>query len=410
MIREHLSESRTRVAVVSPFLDKRHGTERCVAEQIDRLADDYEIHLYSNRVEDVDLTRIVWHRVPALPGPHLFAYCWWVIANHMWRWRDQLRGLAPAMVYSPGINCLDADVISVHIVFSEFFRLARRSLRLRANPLRSWPRLLHRRIYYRLVIGLEHLVYGSNKSLLAVVSSKVARDLRRYGWAPSQLPVMVPGIDAQRFSVQTRASLRGRARQALGLKEGDFCLLLVGNDWKKKGLPCILEALGRLKAPVRLLVVGRDTIDPYRSAIARLHLEERVAFLPPRADIEFCYAAADLYVGPSLEDAFAMPPLEAMACGVASIVSSRAGISEIITDGTDGFILDDPDDSSKLADLIALLYNDEGLRERIGAAASRTAQQFTWDHNAEQLSQLFQDVLRQKSRDRATVPAEHPVR
>src|SRR5690348_152197 len=98
-----------RIAVVSRFIDKRHGTERRVAESVQRLASDYEIHLYSNRVEDVELSKITWHRIPALPGPHLFGYLWWLLANHIWRWRDRrFRGLAPALVYSPGINCLDA--------------------------------------------------------------------------------------------------------------------------------------------------------------------------------------------------------------------------------------------------------------------------------------------------------------
>ena len=67
---------RPRVAVLSPFVDKRHGTERCLAEQIERLAGTFDIHLYSSRVEDVDLAGITWHRVPALTGPHLFAYIW----------------------------------------------------------------------------------------------------------------------------------------------------------------------------------------------------------------------------------------------------------------------------------------------------------------------------------------------
>src|SRR6266567_4761624 len=235
------------IAVVSPFLDKRHGTERCVAEGIERLADVYEIHLYSTAVQDVDLSKIIWHRIPALPGPHLFAYCWWLLANHLWRWWDRrFRGLAPALVYSPGINCFDADVISVHIVFAEFYHQMRRALDFRANPPRSWPRLLHRRIYYRLAILLERRVYGGKRALLTPVSAKVARDLKRYGKAPSQLPVILHGVDALRFSAENRARLRGPARQALGLKESDFGLLLVGNDWKKKGLPCLLEALAKL--------------------------------------------------------------------------------------------------------------------------------------------------------------------
>ena len=115
------SPDKIRIAVVSPFLDKQHGTERSMAEQVERLALNYEVHLYSHRVEDIDLSRIVWHRVPALPGPHIFAYVWWFAANHFQRWLDsQFGGLKCDLLYSPGINCMDADLISVHIVFAEF--------------------------------------------------------------------------------------------------------------------------------------------------------------------------------------------------------------------------------------------------------------------------------------------------
>jgi UDP-glucose:(heptosyl)LPS alpha-1,3-glucosyltransferase len=132
--------------------------------------------------------------------------------------------------------------------------------------------------------------------------------------------------------------------------------------------------------------------------------------LPSVPEIEWHYAAADLYVGPSIEDSFAMPPLEAMACGIPSIVSSQAGVSEVITDGVDGFILDNPTDSNKLANLIALVYSNKDLRRRIGKAAAETARQYTWDRNAEQLCRVFQDVLRQKECPRAAVASEEPLR
>ena len=172
----------------------------------------------------------------------------------------------------------------------------------------------------------------------------------------------------------------------------------MGNDWKNKGLPCLLEAVAKLAQPcARLLVVGRDNVEPYRGALTRLHLEDRVTFLPLRPDVEFYYAAADIYTGPSLEDAFALPPFEAMACGVPSIVSRQAGVSEIITHGVDGFVLEDPRDSDKLAELIALLYNDPGLRQRIGEAAATTAQQYTWDRNAEELRAIIDETLRTRN-------------
>ena len=134
--------SSVRIAIVSPFIDKRHGTERRIAEWITRLPREYEIHIYSQRVEDVDLTRMRWHRIPQIPGPHLINFLWWLFANHAWRWWDaHASGLRPDLVYTAGTNCWDADLISIHIVFAEFVRMSEHELRFRGSPLRFWPRL-----------------------------------------------------------------------------------------------------------------------------------------------------------------------------------------------------------------------------------------------------------------------------
>ncbi len=139
-VRGTLNESagtrRLRIAVVSPFVDKKHGTERIVAEFLTRLSSEFEFHLYSQRVEDLELGRIVWHRVPTLPAPHLLAYLWWFAANQIQRWRDtRIRGLSFDLVYSPGINCLDVDAITVHAVFARMRERLRDELRLDNNRL-----------------------------------------------------------------------------------------------------------------------------------------------------------------------------------------------------------------------------------------------------------------------------------
>src|SRR5882762_4905526 len=129
---------RPRIAVVSPFIDKCHGTERRVAEWVSRLTGDYEFHVYSERVNDLDLSKIVWHRVHGIPGPHLIKYLWWFAANHLQRWWDRrFRGLRADLVYSPGINCMDAGAISVHIVFAEFYRQINRNCASASTPSRS---------------------------------------------------------------------------------------------------------------------------------------------------------------------------------------------------------------------------------------------------------------------------------
>ena len=383
---------RRRIAVVSPFIDKRHGTERSVAECVSRLADAYEFHVYSNRVEDIDLERIVWHRIPALPGPHLFAYLWWFAANHFWRWRDaHFRGLSLDAVYSPGINCLDADAISVHIVFARFRAWVKDELQLRRNPVRVWPQLIHRRLYYRLIAAIEGTVYKRPSLPLAAVSAKVASDLGRYYGRTDGVTIVYAGLDFERFSPERRAALRESARNAFGLRAADFALLLIGNDWKNKGLPCLLEAVAQAADPrLRILVVGRDNAAPFTAAITRYGLDGSVSFLPPRPDVEFFYAAADAYVGPSLDDAFALPPAESMACGLPAITSRNTGCAEIITHGRDGFVLEDPTDAATLAQMICRLLNDPALCQSVGAAGAETALQYTWERNAQQMQELFE--------------------
>lgn len=390
-----------RLAVISPFIDKRHGTERRVAEWISRLDEDFEIHVYSQRVEDVDLEKITVHRIPKIPGPHLANFLWWFGANHLWRWWDRrFRGLNPDLVYTPGTNCLDADAVSVHIVFAEFYRQVEPELRFRSNSIWFWPRLLHRRLYYRLVMFLERKIYSNPRVSLIPIARKTAADLQRLYGRNDNLPVVYLGLDHAKFNPEVRQRLRSEVRKQLGLGDGRFVLLLIGNDWRLKGLPALLDALQKLRdLPVCLLVAGKDDLLPYKKRLRESGLEERVRFLPSRPDVESYYAAADAYVGPSLEDAFAQPAAEAMACGLPVIISITMGASEIMHDGVDGLILRDPTNVEDLAAKIRLLWTDAALRSRLGAQATQTAQQYTWDRNGKEMRAILQEVLRSKAAD-----------
>jgi glycosyltransferase involved in cell wall biosynthesis len=391
-------QRKPRLTVVSPFLDKRHGTETCIAEQLERLAGDYEIHLYSERVEDVALSRIHWHRVPALPGPHLTAYLWWFAANSILRRRHGKRpGVMPELIYSAGINCLDADVISVHIVFAKFHQQVKKKLRLLSNPIASWPVLIHRRLYYRLIRTLERCVYSRPDVCLVTISHKAAEDLNRFYKRKENVRVVYYGCDPKRFCPQRRSELRETARHELGLRENEFAVLLIGNDWKNKGLTCLLEAVSRLaNTAIRVLVVGTDDATPFRGLLELHNLAARVQFLPPRADVEYYYAAADLYAGPSLEDAFALPPLEAMACGLPVIASRKAGVSEVIHHGEDGLILENPEDAQTLAEWIGRLTEDLDFRSNLGANAVLTARKYTWESNAAGMKEVIEQVRQSK--------------
>jgi UDP-glucose:(heptosyl)LPS alpha-1,3-glucosyltransferase len=393
-----------RIAVVSPFIDKRHGTERRIAEWIARLPEEYEIHIYSQRVEDVDLTRMHWHRIPRVPGPHLLNFLWWLAANHIWRcWDAHLRGLRHDLVYTAGTNCWDADLISVHIVFAEFVRQTASGLQLWGNPVLFWPRLIHRRLYYRLIMFLERRMYTNPRAGLILIAKKTAEDLKRHYSIDRPLPVVYIGLDHEIFNRDLRLRNRQGSRKQLGVKENAFVLLLVGNDWKKKGLVTLVEALALLRElSLTLLVAGKDDAAPYQTRIRELGIEGRVIFCPSRSDVHWYYAAADAYVGPSLEDTFAQPPAEAMACSLPVITTATNGTAEIMTDGGDGLILEDPHDVAGLAALIRTLYENSDLRERVAAQAARTASQYTWDRNGVEMRTIFADALERKK----TTPPE----
>jgi glycosyltransferase involved in cell wall biosynthesis len=402
-----------RLAVVSPFLDRRHGTERCIVEQLERFATHSgdEIHLYSQRVEDLTGVvrhpdalksgRILWHKVPAIGGPHLFAYTWWFFANQAQRWWDsRSKGRKFDLVYSPGINALDADAIAVHIVFHELYLQVRAQLRFRNMPLASWPRLFHRKLYYRLMMALERRIYGRGAGSLTGVSGMVASRLAKH-FERTDVVVIRNGVDTGRFSPDLRQARRTFVREQFSLSPADFCILLIGNDWKTKGLDTLLSALALCRElPLKLLVVGADDRDAYGPAIRACGVADRVCFLDSSADVLQFYSAADVYAGPSLEDAYGLPILEAMACGLPVIASPRAGVSEIITHGKDGMILREAQDARDLARTLRILRGDPELCRQMGAEACKTAREQTWDRNAEEAWKFLSEAAARKERSK----------
>jgi len=171
-------------------------------------------------------------------------------------------------------------------------------------------------------------------------------------------------------------------------------VLLIGNDWKIKGLDQLLRALAIIEMPIQLLVVGKDDPGLYRPALRQLRLDNRVRFLGSSDDVLSFYAAADAYVAPSLGDAFGLPILEAMACGLPVIASVQAGASENIIDGTTGYLLRDPLNHIELAELIRRLAGDRLAAQRLGAAAAQYVQpSVSWNHNASATREFLENAL-----------------
>jgi glycosyltransferase involved in cell wall biosynthesis len=395
-----------RLAVVSPFVDRRHGTERALAELLEQLARDYgcEIHLYAQRVEDLQVSKprstalptnsgcVFWHKVPSVPGPHVLQFLAWMFLNGFLRWWHTTVGRASYdLVLSPGINCLHPDVVIVHALFHRLKELEREENQDRAAHA-GFFRGLHRRVYYGLLTALERRIYTDPKVALAAVSKRTAGLIQRY-FHREDVRVIPNGVDTEQFSVAGRIARRGEARQRRGFGDEDFVLLLIGNDWRNKGLTSVLEAMAALRAlPIRLLVVGNDNPELFRFRAEQLGVQDRCHWAPSSPDVLSVYAAADVYVSPSREDSFGLPVAEAMACGLPVITSVFAGVADYLHDGVDGFVLQDPRDVETLSRLLRLLYSDTDIRARMGSAAARAALEWKWEHNSEAVWRILKGL------------------
>jgi UDP-glucose:(heptosyl)LPS alpha-1,3-glucosyltransferase len=396
-----------RLAVVSPFVDRRHGTERALAELLERLARTYrcEIHLYAQRAEDLALENghsdsssesgaIFWHKVPSVSGPQLLQFSCWMLLNSLCRTWDRLvHGIRFDLILSPGINCLDADMVIVHALFLRLRELAREQP-ASFNP--GFLRRLHRRAYYTLLTRLERHIYSNPEVALAAVSQRTAALLQQH--FHRQDAVVIPnGVDTAQFSPESRLARRDGMRERQKFQQQDFVLLLIGNDWRMKGLETVLRAMSSLPAlSLQLLIVGSEPPEPFRRLAQQLGVAARCHFAAPSPRVLDFYAAADLYVSPSLEDSFGLPVAEAMACGLPVITSPLAGVSELIQTGSDGFVLRDPRDPHELARLLSELVPDAPRRQRVGEAAARKALDWTWDRNAAAVFQMLEKAIQER--------------
>ncbi len=156
-------------------------------------------------------------------------------------------------------------------------------------------------------------------------------------------------------------------RELLGLPRDRFIIMTSAGfvDDPRKGIHHLARALERLNLP-DVLVVSVGRLDPsQKPPIPRMRL---LGHVDDQRKLAMAYSAADLYVGPSLEEAFGLVYVEAAACGTPAIGYPIGGVPESITDGITGRIADSACPEA-LADVIEECYRDAELRTNMGSWA-----------------------------------------
>ena len=227
--------------------------------------------------------------------------------------------------------------------------------------------------------ALVPLAARRSRRIISISESTKADVVSFLGVSPGDVDVVYlgPGLSAE---VEPEAEDALRRRYELG--EAPI-VLSVSAHRPHKNLKRLIEAIARIDDPVVLVVPGYETRweDELREHVARTGTAERVRLLGwlGAAELEALYREATCLAFPSLAEGFGLPVLEAMIRGLPVACSNATSLPEVAGEAALYF---DPTDTDAMADGIARLLREPGLRERLAAAGREQAAKFTWERAA----------------------------
>jgi UDP-glucose:(heptosyl)LPS alpha-1,3-glucosyltransferase len=264
----------------------------------------------------------------------------------------------------------------------------RQRFRYHPSPRRALVRLAP---HHRLVLLLERNLLARRRYRVIVANARrVGEDLVRTYTVPREhVRVIYNGVDLNRFHPSVRAGLREDARRRFEVPADALLVLFMGTGFERKGLGYLLEALPAAGGDVHALVAGRDEqAEHYRALAARLGVAARVRFAGAVAEPERAYAAADVFVLPTIYEPFSNACLEALASGLPVVTTRANGVSELLAGDLGALTLEEPSDREALAGRIARL-RDPDLREALGASARAVAETRSIERAVEEFLDLY---------------------
>ncbi len=207
--------------------------------------------------------------------------------------------------------------------------------------------------------------------------------------------VIPNAVDAERFHPSNEP---GDIRERLGIGEDEKMVLYVGRVVYHKGLEHLVKSAIYLDESVKYVIGGTGDFRPELEEIRDQNdLDDRVIFPGriPNAELPMYYAAADVFVLPSVSrlEAFGIVALEAMASATPVVVSDIPGVREVITEGEHG-LLSEPLNPENLAGKIRTILRNPQLAKQMGENGRKRVEEFlTWDIVAEQIEAVYEDML-----------------
>lgn len=371
--------------------NRRDGSARAVNEVVERLADrGHEVHLFARKAEDLDLSKIRWHKV-AGPG-------WPEVADFMSYHLSVNRSIPERyfdIVHGIGCNTLRANVVTIQNI-----QPAKKKILDRLGSLEKISpfRRMTRGLYLKVTSDAEYKLYthrpGRRPPLFLPVSRGVERELRdHYDIGPAPVKIVPNAADLKIFKpISQEQRLAWRRENGLGAE--DVVLIFAGGEWVRKGLDLAIRALALIPdGRAKLFIAGDDPAKETLRALAEeCAVSDRVIFGGFRKDVPLALASSDIFLFPSWYEAFSLATIEAGACGLPVVATSINGTEDFIQPGINGdFIESDP---KHIAQVIEPLIQDSDKRQQMGRNAQRLVEQnYTWDRVTEQTESAYEDYL-----------------
>jgi UDP-glucose:(heptosyl)LPS alpha-1,3-glucosyltransferase len=236
---------------------------------------------------------------------------------------------------------------------------------------------------------------------LVLCLSDYVRELIRpiYPLPDKRLPKLFNAVDLERFDARRyvgsdfRRRLRDDPQHDFPVTDDDVLALMVANDFDRKGLRQAIEALAAVEEErLKLLVVGGDDEGAYVNHAAAMGLLDRCLIAGALPAPQEAYAAADFFVLPTRHDPCSLVVLEALAMGLPVISTRFNGACEIMTDGVHGYILDDPEDASALAEAMRKML-DADHRRRMSDACLALRPRLSYEHHLDELLRIYGSIM-----------------
>jgi UDP-glucose:(heptosyl)LPS alpha-1,3-glucosyltransferase len=247
--------------------------------------------------------------------------------------------------------------------------------------------------WHRYTLAMEKKLFESPWLRTVICNSKMVREeiKARFHLPEERLPVIYSAVDSVAFHPGLREH-RDRLRARYKIPAGATLFLLVGSGYERKGVATAIAALAELPESAYLMVVGREKrVNRYKRLARSLGVRERIVFAGPQLDVKPYYGCADVFVLPTIYDPFPNAALEAMACALPVITTTKSGAAELVTEHDAGLVCASRDAPALAAHMRTLL--DAETRSRQGANARRAIEPLTPSAMTLKLVLLYKELL-----------------